>query len=125
MSYQLVKRISFKKDGVYFSACSNNVIPKNYYSEKSKYHSKLLESEGKESVIKIILWDFISGNFQSLGDNENINKFSNVAKKVKLTNKYNELSNIYWEWDNIKRSIEEKEKSKEEIQELLFNEWNQ
>lgn len=123
MSSELIKRISFKKDGVYFSASSSNVTPKHYYSEKSRYHTDLLNNEGKKSVIKCILWDFVTGCFKPKGDNTFVNQLANTAYRVKQTEQYETLNNIYWCWDDIERLPEEKKQAKKQIEDLLLTEW--
>jgi hypothetical protein len=123
MSHQLIKRITFKNDGVYFSAASNNVTPKNYTSEKSRYHSELLNNKGKIEVDKIILWDFVTGGFKANGDNSRVRLYQDVAYKIKKLDEYNRLDNIYWGWDNVKRTLEEREQAKNDICNILYDEY--
>lgn len=123
MSYELIKSITFKKDGVYFRSASSNCTPKMYYSERAKWYSDTLLEKGKDIVIKEILWSFSTGNYKSSGSNANIKYYSDVAHKVSQTDRYAELDNIYWEWDDVKRTPAQKEEALSEIKELLFEEY--
>jgi hypothetical protein len=123
MSHYLIKRIVFKKDGVYFTAASNNIIPKRFYSERDRFFSEKLDKGGKSCVIKEILWSFSNGSFKPSGDNKNIKIFAEVAEKVTNTKEYEVLNNIYWCWDRIKRTQEEKELALKEIKNLLWAEY--
>lgn len=64
MSYEIVKSITFKKDGVYLRSCSNNVTPKYYYSQKNWYLSNILETQGRDAADIAILLAYEEGNFQ-------------------------------------------------------------
>jgi hypothetical protein len=123
MSSELIKRVSFKKDGVYFASSSSNVTPKDYYSEKSRYHTELLNNEGMKAVIKKILWDFVTGGFRAVGNDEKVRIYEKVAYNVRNSKEYDEPYNIYWCWDDVERTWDEKNKAKDQIEEMLYHEY--
>ena len=69
MSYEIIRGISVKKDGVYITSASNNVYPRTYYREQSPLLSNLLFEHGREAVDKAILRYYWGGTFQG-GSND-------------------------------------------------------
>lgn len=69
MSYEIVKAITFKKDGIYLRSSSNNVTPKYYYSERNGFLSNVLEQSGTLAAEIAILKAYEEGNFQSTTPN--------------------------------------------------------
>lgn len=101
MSYEIVKRITFKKDGVYLAAESNNVFPKYFHSRKSPSLTEIFENEGKRAVDLVILKEYESGMFQSTQENR-------YTKALKCLRAMPEYSNYDWRTANyvIRKSEE-------------------
>jgi len=103
MSYAIVKSIKIDKKNkkVYVTSTSNNVYPKIYRKWENTYLTEIFKESDIISVIKEILYDYYSGNFQP--GNQNIYSTSLFLLDRK---KYN--------WENSSNFTEE------ELKEVLY-----
>lgn len=84
MSYEIVKAITFKKDGIYLRSDSNNVIPKYFYSHRNGYLSNILESQGKQAAEVAIVRAYEEGNFQS----PTPNRYTQILDRLQIMPEY-------------------------------------
>ena len=89
MSYDKIKSISFKDNKVFITSACNNIRPLHFNRCEATYLSHLLQEKGKNEVLKVILKEFWSGNFQ--GRSTIYGKFIEIFN---LNKKYT--------WDNTK-----------------------
>ena len=121
MSYYKVKNviINEKAGTVSLNLASSNLRPLSYETAISPVLSKMLVEEGKEEVIKNLLLEFHSGNFQSANN-------SNLKRYVYATSLdddiIRECSDItydfYREYTN-----DEREKAEQRLKELLYQKY--
>lgn len=76
MSYELVNRITIKKDGVYISSHSNNDTSP-FYSHRIDHLSKIYFDEG-ELALDTALVKLISDNCELRGDHPSVERFRKV-----------------------------------------------
>lgn len=69
MSYDIIRSISVKKDGVYITSASSNIYPRTYYREWCPRLSDLLLEQGREALDKAILRNYWGGAFHG-GSND-------------------------------------------------------
>jgi len=77
MSYTIIKSIKIDNDSkkVFITGASNNVSPKCYYREESKYLSEILQEKGREEVELQIFIQYESGELQ-----KGTNKYTKALK---------------------------------------------
>ena len=96
MSYEIIKSIMFRADGVYLESSSNNCTPKDYRRKKSDYLSKLLHEEGPIELYKQLLSLFIYGNYKAHARANSIAKgYSDLALRIKNDLRYIEAEDNY------------------------------
>jgi len=118
MSYDKIKSISFKDNKVFITSTCNNIRPLHFNRCEATYLTHLLQEKGKNEVLKVILKEFWSGNFQ--GRSTIYGKFIEIFN---LSKKYT--------WDNTKEEedvgkVIHGEKilySYEELKEVLLKEF--
>ena len=64
MSYEIVRTIRVKEDGVFLCSAANNVYPRDWQEWKCKSLSKMLMEQGRRAVDVEILKEYESGNLQ-------------------------------------------------------------
>ena len=102
MSYTIIKSIKIDNDSkkVFITGASNNVSPKCYYREESKYLSEILQEKGREEVELQIFIAYESGNLQ-----RGTNKYTKALKVLHYVygDEYNKFD---WRNKNYDRAKE-------------------
>lgn len=97
MSYELVNRITLKKNGVYISSHSNNDTA-SFYSHKHEYLSRLYKEEGK-LAFEAAMIKFLLENCELRGDHQSVVRyrelFASKAYKSLLEKKEKNLMDAY------------------------------
>lgn len=64
MSYDIIRGLKITNQQVIITAASSNVYPKHYTKSESPSLTKILVEDGKSAVERIIVGEFLNGNFQ-------------------------------------------------------------
>lgn len=64
MSYDIVKKISFKDAEVFVTSAPNNISPITFHEYKSDYLSDLMKNEGFSAVVKSLAKNMYDGNIK-------------------------------------------------------------
>lgn len=64
MSWQIIRRIAIKKDGVYVTSAANNCRPLDFSTDKHESWTKILETRGRDALYKDILREYWRGMIQ-------------------------------------------------------------
>jgi hypothetical protein len=109
MSYTIVKSIKIdEKNGkVFLTGACNNVSPKSFYKEESKYFSKMLQEKGREEVELYLLLEYENGNLQ-----RGTNKYTKALKVLHYVYG-NEYEKFNWRHHNAEYGSKEYDREKE------------
>lgn len=66
MGYAIIKKVLFKKDGVYITSAESNIYPRYFSEFRSEYYSNLLQNEGFNAVVKSFAAGMQSGEYSFL-----------------------------------------------------------
>lgn len=100
MSRELFKSMTYKDGKVFTRQCSNNVYPKDYYSEENVGLTKRYNELGKVGFEKWILtYGIMQGNIEVLGGSN------------KILKRLNYLANLLWEDKEYRNLYDDKDKA--------------
>ena len=87
MSYDLIRGIKVKEDGVYLLAAANNLYPRRFNWWMCEGFTKILNTKGQKALDIEMLKQYDNGNFQP----GTPNKYSRAVKRLHLMPEYKDF----------------------------------
>jgi len=81
MSYDIINGIKITNDQVIISAASSNVYPKYFTRGNVPTLTKILIEQGKAAVEKVLVREFVNGNFQ-----KGTSVYRKIADSIRVSN---------------------------------------